>query len=194
MCSERMKSVSVENWHSGLHDRTLLRSDRLYKNEFDTEWCLDYVNAPKYRISTQKNRASSHDLQISKHPTIQNLDNHEQFICLMFCNGRHILTWLGKLLHKSFDIRNMKYIRRVFRPNNTLFDMLLLVWWFSVGSYNYAQACCSVSPWATNWLLFFSFFSKLCFLCSGFQYQCIFMYETGLMQRIVRQHCGSWWR
>ena len=33
---------------------------------------------------------------------------HEQFILLMSCKDWQTLTWLGKFLHKSFDIRNVK--------------------------------------------------------------------------------------
>ena len=156
LCTERTKSVFVENWHTQLCDKPLLRSYRLYKNDFHTECYLDYINVPKYRISITKIRASSHDLEIergrytrpktdpnqrlcswcfeiedeehfitkcqinaherqnlyvkivSKHPTFRNLSNHEQFIFLMSCKDRQILTWLGKFIHKSFNIRNTK--------------------------------------------------------------------------------------
>ena len=43
----------------------------------------------------------------SKHPEFQNISNAEQFIFLMSCKDRQILTWLGKFLHKSFNIRNV---------------------------------------------------------------------------------------
>ena len=156
LCSERTKYVFVENWHTDLHDKPLLRSYRLYKNEFSSECYLDYINVTKFRISLSKIRASSHDLEIergrytrpktdpkqrlcawclevedeehfitrcqinaqerhilytkigSKHPEFQNISNHEQFIFLMSCKDRQILTWLGKFLHKSFNIRNVK--------------------------------------------------------------------------------------
>ena len=156
LCSERTKNAFVENWHTDLHDKPLLRFYRLYKNEFSSECYLDYINVPKFRISLSKIRASSHDLEIergrytrpktdpkqrlcawclevedeehfitrcqinaherqilytkigSKHPEFQNISNHEQFIFLMSCKDRQILTWLGKFLHKSFNIRNVK--------------------------------------------------------------------------------------
>ena len=54
LSTERTKSVFVENWHTELCDKTLLRSCRLYKNEFHTECYLDYINVPKYRISIKK--------------------------------------------------------------------------------------------------------------------------------------------
>ena len=149
LCLERTKHVFVENWHTDLHDKPLLRSYKLYKNEFSSECYLDYINVPKFRISLSKIRASSHDLEIergrytrpktdpkqrlcawclevedeehfitrcqinaherqvlyikigSKHPEFQNISNHEQFIFLMSCKDRQILTWLGKFLHKS---------------------------------------------------------------------------------------------
>ena len=44
LCTERMKSVFVEHWHTELCDKPLLRSYRLYKNEFNTECYLDYIN------------------------------------------------------------------------------------------------------------------------------------------------------
>ena len=50
-CTERTKSVFVENWQTELCDKPLLRSYRLYKNEFHTECFLDYINVPNYRIS-----------------------------------------------------------------------------------------------------------------------------------------------
>ena len=51
LCSERTNYVFVENWHTDLHDKPLLRSYRLYKNEFSSECYLDYINVPKFRIT-----------------------------------------------------------------------------------------------------------------------------------------------
>ena len=51
LSSERTKYVFVENWHTDLHDKPLLRSYKLYKNEFSSECYLDYINVPKFRIS-----------------------------------------------------------------------------------------------------------------------------------------------
>ena len=51
LCSEPTKYVFVQNWHTDLHDKPLLRSYRLYKNEFRSECYLDYINVPKFRIS-----------------------------------------------------------------------------------------------------------------------------------------------
>ena len=51
--------------------------------------------------------------------------NHEQFIFLMSCKDRQILTCLGKFLHKSFDIRSN--VSRVFRRNNIISSMLAIV-------------------------------------------------------------------
>ena len=39
--TERTKSVFVQNWHNELYDKPLLRSYRLYKNEFNSECYLD---------------------------------------------------------------------------------------------------------------------------------------------------------
>ena len=157
LCSQQNNlNHCARNWHTELCDKPLLRSYRLYKNEFHTECYLDYINVPKYRISITKTRASSHDLEIergrytrpridpnqslcsccfeiedeehfitkcqinahdrqnlyakmvSKHSTFRNLSNHEQFIFLMSCKDRQILTWLGKYIHKPFNIRNTK--------------------------------------------------------------------------------------
>ena len=66
LCTKRTKSVFVESWHTELCDKPLLRSYRLYKNEFHTECYLDYINVPKYRISITKIRASSHDMEIER--------------------------------------------------------------------------------------------------------------------------------
>ena len=66
LCTERTKSVFVENWHTELCDKPLLRSYRLYKNEFHTKCYLDYINVLKYRILITKIRASSHDLEIER--------------------------------------------------------------------------------------------------------------------------------
>ena len=54
LCSERTKYVFVENWHTVLHDKTLLRSYRLYKNEFSSECYLDYINVHKFAYHYQK--------------------------------------------------------------------------------------------------------------------------------------------
>ena len=44
------------------------------------------------------------------------LDNRENFIFLMSCRDRQILTWFGKKLHKSFITRNMKTNSSCFPP------------------------------------------------------------------------------
>ena len=50
LCSERTKYVFVENWHTDLHDKPLLKSYRLFKNEFSCECYLDYIKVSKFRI------------------------------------------------------------------------------------------------------------------------------------------------
>ena len=44
--SKRTTYVFVENWHTDLHGKPLLRSYRLYKHEFSSECYLDYINVP----------------------------------------------------------------------------------------------------------------------------------------------------
>ena len=48
----------------------------------------------------------------TKEPSFANLSNREKFIYLISCNGRQILTWLGKFLHNSFQTRNLRTILR----------------------------------------------------------------------------------
>ena len=66
LCFERTKSSFVTNWNVDLREKSLLRSYRLYKMEFNTECYLDCVNSPKYRIPVSKIRASPHDLEIER--------------------------------------------------------------------------------------------------------------------------------
>ena len=74
-------------------------------------WCLEVEDEEHFITRCQ---ISAHERQIlytkvgSKHTAFQNLSNHDQFIFLMPCKDRLILTWLGKFLHKSFDIRDIK--------------------------------------------------------------------------------------
>ena len=74
-------------------------------------WCLEVEDEEHFITRCQIN---AHERQIlytkirSKHPKFQNISNQEQFIFLMSCKDRQILTWLGKFLHKSFTIRNVK--------------------------------------------------------------------------------------
>ena len=51
LCTERTKSVFAETWHTELCDKPLLRSYRLYKNEFNAKCYLDNINVPKCHIS-----------------------------------------------------------------------------------------------------------------------------------------------
>ena len=53
-------------------------------------------------------RQSLYTKIVSKHLTCRKLGNHEKFIFLMSCKDKQVLTWLGKLIHKSFNIRNTK--------------------------------------------------------------------------------------
>ena len=64
LCSEHFKSSFVTNCYADFREKSLLRSYRLYKTEFNTLWYSDCMNLPKYRIPVSKIRVISHDLEI----------------------------------------------------------------------------------------------------------------------------------
>ena len=85
----------------------LLRTHKLYKDEFMCEDYLDLVQNPKYRTALSKFRTSSHTLAIERghhiHPvtplkkracrTCYELDDETHFLvdCQMFLDERHVL-------------------------------------------------------------------------------------------------------
>ena len=119
MCSERMKSVFVENWHSGLRDKPLLRSYKLYKNTFNIEWYLDYVNATKYRISISQISASSHDLEIE----------HGRYTRRGTDPNQRLYTWCGEIEYENHFIKlmstNVKMYTRRLVPSTQHFRILI---------------------------------------------------------------------
>ena len=91
-------------------------------------WCFEIEDEEHFITICQINVLEHQNLYtkfVSKHSTFRNLGNHEQFIFFMSCKDRHLLIWLGKFIHKSFNIRNTK--SRVFRHSNIFSSMLLIV-------------------------------------------------------------------
>ena len=76
-------------------EKTLLRSYRLYKTEFNIECYLDCINLPKYRIPVSKIRASSHDFEIERgRYTRPRLDPNQRLCstCLEVEDEEHFVT------------------------------------------------------------------------------------------------------
>ena len=63
-------------------------------------WCLEVEDEEHFTTRCQIN---AHERQI-----LYTKIGYNQFIFLISCIDRHMLAWLGKLLPKSFDIRNIK--------------------------------------------------------------------------------------
>ena len=92
---------------------------RIYQNdmyEIDPDhrlyaFCLEIENGEHFVTNCQINDAERQLLFTkisSKFPVFAQLNHHEKLIYLMSCKDRQILTWLRKVLYKSFDIRNTK--------------------------------------------------------------------------------------
>ena len=95
LCFERTKSSFLTTWNADLREKSLLRSYRLYKTEFNTEYYLDCINLPKYRIPVSKIRASSHDLEIERgRYTRPRLDPNQRLCstCLEAEDEEHFVT------------------------------------------------------------------------------------------------------
>ena len=119
LCSERTKYVFVENWHIDLHDEPLLRSYRLYKNEFSSECYLDYINVPKFRISQSKIRPSSHDLEIERGRYTRSKTDPKQRLCAWCLEVEDDVHFIPR-----FQINVKFYIQRL-DPSTNNFRMLV---------------------------------------------------------------------
>ena len=108
-------SISLSKISASSHDLEMERG-RYTRTKTDPKqrlcaWCLEVEDEEHFITRCQ---ITAHERQIlySKvgpmHPAFQNISNHDQFIFPMSCKGRQMKTWLGKFLHKSFDIRNYK--------------------------------------------------------------------------------------
>ena len=74
-------------------------------------YCLEIENEEHFVINCHINiheRQKLFTKICSKFPAFAELNSHEKFIYLMSCKDSQILTWFGKFLCKSFDIRNSK--------------------------------------------------------------------------------------
>ena len=109
LCSERTKTVFVENWHTDLHDKPLLRSYRLYKNEFSNECYLDYINVPKFGTSLSKIRASSHDLEIERGRYTRPKTDPKQRLCAWCLGGRRRSTFYHQVSNQCPRTSNFIY-------------------------------------------------------------------------------------
>ena len=96
LCFERTKSSFVTNWNADFREKkTLLRSYRFYKAEFNTDCYLECINVAKYRIPVSKIRASSHDLEIERaRYTRPRLDPNHRLCstCLEVEDEEHFVT------------------------------------------------------------------------------------------------------
>lgn len=94
-CSTNLKSIFITKWYAELHEKPLLRTYRLYKNEFRTEHYLDGIISSKYRIAVSKIRASSHDLEIERGRYTRPRTDPEQRLCIscnVIENEEHFVT------------------------------------------------------------------------------------------------------
>ena len=123
LCSERTKYVFVENWHTDLHDKPLLRSYKLYKNEFSSECYLDYINVPKFCISLSKIRASSHDLEIERGRYIHDIKPIQNKDCVLGVLGSKTKNILSPGV-KSMPTNVKFYIQRL-DPSTQNFRILV---------------------------------------------------------------------
>ena len=107
--------ISISKIRASSHDLEIERG-RYTRPKIDPDhrlcaFCLEIENEEHFVTNCQINDAERQLLFIkisSKFPAFAQLNHHEKFIYLMSCNDRQILTWLGKFLYKSFDIRNTK--------------------------------------------------------------------------------------
>ena len=107
--------VSISKIRASSHDLEIERG-RYTRPKIDPDhrlcaFCLEIENEEHFVTNCQINDAERQLLFTkisSKFPAFAQLNHHEKFIYLMSCNDRQILTWLGKFLYKSFDIRNTK--------------------------------------------------------------------------------------
>ena len=84
---------------------------RLDPNQRLCSTCLEVEDEEHFVTSCRVNineRQTLFTKISSKDPTFMHLDNREKFIFLMSSKDRQILTWFGKILHKSFITRNME--------------------------------------------------------------------------------------
>ena len=98
LSSEHTKSSFVTIWNADLREKPLLRSYSLYKTKFNTEYYLDCINSPKYRIPVSKIRVSSHDLEIERgRYTRPRLDPNQRlcFFCLEVEDRNILLRVVG---------------------------------------------------------------------------------------------------
>ena len=107
--------ISITKIRASSHDLEIERGrytrPKTDPNQRLCSWCFEIEDEEHFITKCQINAHERQNLYVkivSKHPTFRNLSNHEQFIFLMSCKDRQILTWLGKFIHKSFNIRNTK--------------------------------------------------------------------------------------
>ena len=107
--------ISITKTRASSHDleseRGRYTRPRTDSNQRLCSWCFEIEDEEHFITKCQINAHERQNLYVkivSKHPTFRNLSNHEQFIFLMSCKDRQIWTWLGKFIHKSFNIRNTK--------------------------------------------------------------------------------------